>query len=367
LTGRLRYNTKTFKGGKREAEKALSALVSNPGAEGESSAGTFGELIERWYQTASSSRNWSPKSVAETRGIINRYLGPLRPLRVDRIRTSDLDAFYDALRRRGGQNGRALASSSVRRIHAVVRAAFEQAVTWEWIVRNPAAKASAGHIEQANIKPPTPEQVLALFEAAEAESPSLAVFLMLAALTGARRGELCALRWSDLGDDGRITIERAISIGLDGPVEQRKPKTQSSKRKVALDTVSLAALAAHRQRCEERAEQCGVPLPKNSFVFSDDPDGATAWRPDSSSRMFRCVRAKVGLDDVRLHDLRHFVVTTLLSAGVDLPTVAGRVGHAGGGKTTLAVYAHFQQAPDRAAAELLRRILTPDPAAATAE
>jgi integrase len=60
---------------------------------------------------------------------------------------------------------------------------------------------------------------------------------------------------------------------------------------------------------------------------------------------------------VRLHDVRHFVATTLLTSGVDLATVAGRLGHGGGGKTTLAIYSHFLREPDRVASDLMASVL----------
>lgn len=60
---------------------------------------------------------------------------------------------------------------------------------------------------------------------------------------------------------------------------------------------------------------------------------------------------------MRLHDVRHFVATTLLTSGVDLATVAGRLGHGGGGKTTLAIYSHFLQEPDRVASDLMASVL----------
>ncbi len=174
------------------------------------------------------------------------------------------------------------------------------------------------------------------------------MFLVLAAVTGARRGELVALRWSDLDlERGALTITRAISEGVDGPVEHPRPKTRGSVRRLALDEATVAILAAHRCRHAEAAATCGVSLPGNAFVFSHEPDGSVPWKPGYVSLKFRRLRHSVGLDQVRLHDLRHFVATTLLGAGVDLQTVAGRLGHAGGGRTTLAVYSHFQQAADR--------------------
>ncbi len=60
---------------------------------------------------------------------------------------------------------------------------------------------------------------------------------------------------------------------------------------------------------------------------------------------------------MRLHDVRHFVATTLLTSGVDLATVAGRLGHGGGGKTTLAIYSHFLREPDRVASDVMASVL----------
>ncbi|HEX2699081.1 MAG TPA: site-specific integrase [Acidimicrobiales bacterium] len=359
LTGRKRYTTKTVEAkGKRAVDKALVAFVAGVGGGGlrPSAAVTFGELVQRWTDTAGP--GWSPSNEVTVRRIVASYLRPLLPVRIDRLRTADLDAFYAGLRQRGGQGGRPLAVSSVRRIHTVVRSALAQAVRWEWLATNPASKASPGPVSATVMHPPEAAAVAALLERAEADSPAFAVFLVLAAVTGARRGELLALRWPDVDQDsGSLTIARAICDGPDGPVERTRPKTAGSVRRIALDEATLALLAGHRARMAAQALMCGVPLPASAFLFSHQPDGSLPWRPGFASLKFRRLRDELGLDEVRLHDLRHFVATTLLAAGVDLRTVAGRLGHAGGGRTTLAVYAHFQQAPDRVAADLLGKLL----------
>lgn len=374
ITGRQRYRTKTIpKVGKRQAEEALAAFLLQHGS-ASTSAATFGELVERWFQVASLSKNWSPKTILETRRIIDTKLSPLRGVRLDRLRTAFLDDFYAALRAHGGkcghvpaedhglrlcEKGSPLAAATVRRIHVVVHAALEQAVAWEWLMTNPATKASPGRVEKPDILPADVPQILALLDRAERADPDLAVYLILAAVTGARRGELCALRWTDIDTRAQtVKFARVIVIGLDGPVERKKPKTRSSRRTISLDVATMAVLAAHRARCEERARACGVVLPADSYLFSGTVDGARPWRPDSTSRKFGQLRDAIGLDpEIHLHSLRHFVVTTLLRAGIEVPQVAGRVGHDGGGSTTLAVYAHFLQPRDREVADLLGRIL----------
>lgn len=373
VIGRDRYKTRTFKGGKRAAQEALALMVTQAGTK-QTSEATFGHLVERWFATASVARDWSPKTILETRRIIDAKLGPLGPVPLHKLRTSVLDEFYATLRTRGGrcrhdpvrrhgaevcELGGPLAAATVRRIHVVVHAALEQAVAWEWLMANPAAKASPGRIVRREIVPARVPQVLALVDAAERDQPDLAVFLVLAAVTGARRGEMCALRWSDIDTTATtVTFSRVISQGPEGLVERPKPKTRSSLRTISLDAVTMEVLAAHRLRCEERARLVGVTLGAKAFLFASAIDGSQPWRPDSTSRRFSRLRTAVGLDpELHLHSLRHFVVTTLLNAGVSLPQVAGRVGHGGGGHTTLSVYSHFQQAPDREAAELLARLL----------
>ena len=359
ITGRKRYATRTVAArGKREADKALAAFVASVGAgtARPSAAVTFGELVERWADTARP--GWSPSNESTVDFIVRTYLGPLLPVRIDRLRTADLDAFYAALRDRGGRGGRPLSVASVRRIHNVVRSALQQAVRWEWMAANPASRASPGPVSATVLRPPDTEAVAALLERAEQESPAFALFLVLAAVTGARRGELLALRWPDVDHNGgTLTIARSISEGPQGPVERPRPKTVGSVRRIALDEAAVALLSAHRARMAEQALMCGVPLPATAFLFSHQPDGSEPWRPGYVTLKFRRLRDELGLGELRLHDLRHFVATTLLSAGVDLRTVAGRLGHAGGGRTTLAVYAHFHQAPDRAAADLMGKLV----------
>jgi integrase len=378
ITRRDRYKTRTFKGLKKDAEKELRNLLSTVEA-GVVSEGTFGELLERWYLVAATSRDWSPKTVAEHRRIIDKMLGPLSDLALHKVRTPLIDTFYAGFRTHGGRCGHEprrdherelcevgapLSAATVRRIHAVVHSALEQAVAWDLLQFNPASKASPGRTEAREIHVPTVDEVLQMLKQAETDDPDPAVFLILAAVTGARRGELCALRWDDVDfGSGCLRISRVIALGKDGPVERRKPKTRSSMRTIALDAGTLGVLAAHRARSAEKARTCGVDLAPSAFIFTGQPDGSEPWRPDSTSRRVRTVRKACDIDEeIHLHSLRHFVVTMLLGAGVALPQVAGRVGRSGGGTTTLAVYSHFQQAQDQEVADLLGLILNPQAA-----
>ena len=176
LTRRERYKTRTVKGSRRDADRALRRLLGEFDR-GVISEGTFGELVSRWFEVASVARDWSPKGVSEARRIIDTKLGPLHSIPIEKLRTPILDSFYARLRKHGGacgheprrvhdgelcEVGASLSSSSVRRIHAVIHSALEQGVAWDLLMFNAAAKASPGRTDSPEIKSPEIDDVLTL-------------------------------------------------------------------------------------------------------------------------------------------------------------------------------------------------------------
>jgi integrase len=341
---------------KREAEEKLTQLLVEVAAGQHSGPDrTMGELLDRWFAMASP--DWSPKTAVETTRFIENYIRPhLGEVKVRKLTTSMIDAFYATLRASGGRGGRRLAPSSVRRVHVVVRRSLVQARKWGWIVQNPAVDASPGRVRVKEIQPPAPAAVAALIARADREEPDFGVFLRLAASTGARRAELCALRWSDFDlDDATLWIRRSLVDQPGGGYIEKDTKTHASRR-VSLDSSTVALLRSHRVRQLERALAVGERIGRHARVFSYDIDAASPWRPDGVTKRFVRLRGREGLPNVRLHDLRHFVATRMLASGVPVTTVAGRLGHANTA-TTLNVYAHFVEASDRDAAEAHGRML----------
>jgi len=153
-----------------------------------------------------------------------------------------------------------------------------------------------------------------------------------------------------------VTIARGAVKSKDGLVI-KDTKTHGTRR-VALDKVTVAALSAHRQAAEAIARACETTLPADAYVFSDDPDGSASWRPWLVTQAFARLAERSGMPEVRLHDLRHGRASLLLAYGVDVRTVAGRLGHKNP-NVTLSVYAHFLPEADREAADLLGRLLNP--------
>jgi integrase len=362
LTGRKRWISRQVPGKGRAAmkqarqvEAELLAQVA-AGQHRGSKTKTVAELIERWLEWRLSVRPISPTTVAAYRGYIDRSILPsLGHLQVGLLDAATLDTFYARLRRQGGKDGRPLAASSVRQIHAILSGALTRAVIWGWISHNPARLASPPSREQADTQPPAVTDAARLLKAAAAEDPELGLFLRLAVVLGARRGELCALRWSEVDlDQGEVLIAGAV-VRVPRESLLAKPTKTHAKRRVAVGAGTVEQLRARRVAQAKDALAYGTTLATDAYVFSHVPDGSKPIDPDGITHRFQRLARRLGVR-CRLHDLRHFMVTQLVAGGVDWRTVSGRAGHADG-HMTLATYAHFQQAQDRQAAEFMDRLL----------
>lgn len=374
LTGRRRfvYGHATTK---REAERLEARLVTEvaDGRHKGTDTKTVAGLLDRWLPWHAQVNELSPGTVAGYRRHIEQKIKPaLGRLSVRELERDPelLDAFYAELRRRGKtvrvsagtdpDNGRKrwrtkqapLSPSSVREVHAILSGALQQAVRWRWIGHNPARLATPPSVKKAKVGPPSVEQVANLLEAALAAEPRFGLFLRMAVILGARRGELCALRWRHVDvEHGEIVIERGIVYVPGEPLIEQDTKTHSQRR-IAADQQTMRLLRTHRAACAAAALELGTSLPESAFVFSYAIDGARPMHPPAVTHKFTRLARQHGIT-CRLHDLRHFMVTNALDGGVALPTVAGRAGHSDGGRVTLATYAHWQRAQDRHAAELL--------------
>lgn len=353
--GRKRYVERTFTGTRREAERELARLVVDAG-EGRFSASapmTFGELLDRWL--AVKERSVEASTLKSYEWIARTYLRPaLGERKLASIRAMELDDLYSSLHAGG------LSSRTVRICHTVVRQSLEQARKWGLIARSPAVDATPPSQRRKEITPPTVAQVRDLLETARADDPDFGTYLWLLAATGCRRGEGCALRWSDIDlERGDLVIRRSIAMANGIPYE-KGTKTHQARR-LALDVATLDVLRSHRLRMRERGLAVGVPLADDAHVFTDVE--GRPWRPDVCTNRFRRLRATLGLDHVRLHDLRHFVATVLGDGGLPIATISSRLGHRDTA-TTLNIYTHALPATDQQAAVYLGALLADRPAAA---
>ena len=349
-TGSPRQLSKTVHGSARDADAVLHDLIAKHGGGSADGVGaTFAQLLNLWLEECER-LDRSPTTVRTYRSQIDKTIRPaLGRLKVGRISARDLDDLYGAMKDQGST------AKTIRNHHAIISSALHQGVRWGWVRENVAERARPPQVGQRRVKAPSVESVRAVVAAAEERDPRLAPLLMLAALTGMRRGELCALRWSDVDlERGELEVSRSVVVAVGG-LAQKSTKTDRF-RQVALDEVGVLLLRQHLENVQAKAQEAGTTVPADAYVFSPYLDASQPFRPDNVTSFFIRLRDSLGLSDVRLHDLRHFTATQLIGAGVDVRTVAGRLGHADP-SLTLRVYSHLIEERDRAAATVMGRVL----------
>jgi integrase/DNA-binding transcriptional regulator YhcF (GntR family) len=338
---------------------------------------TVDQLLERYLDQF----DGAASTLTLYRGYVRNHISPfLGKIKVGALDADSLDAFYAELRRcRDHCSGRPfiqhrttgkhdcddrcaphrcrpLGPTTIRHMHFILSGAYKRAVRWKWVTVNPLPDAEPPAAPVPNPHPPSAAEAARIVNEAW-KDPDWGTLIWLAMTTGARRGELCALRWSriDLAPGRAVMwLRRAINKGVDGWAEGDLKTHQ--QRRVALDPETVEVLTEHQDRCRARAEELGVELSLDAFVFSGAPDGSTYVTPDALTQRYNRLAERLGID-TNLHKLRHYSATELVAAGVDVRTVAGRLGHSGGGTTTLRTYAAWvSEADQRAASGIATRM-----------
>ena len=301
---------------------------------------TVAKLLDR-YLAHCEQKDLSPTTVREYRRIATKVIGPrLGKMRVADLDQDHLDALYAEL------NAKGLKATTIRRVHALMSAACRFGQKRKLMKHNPAALASPPPVRAAEVKAPSVDEVRRIITAAEDKGDEvLAAIVALAALTGARRGELCALRWTDVDWTTHIlTIARSVYRTPDGDWLLKDPKSHQNRR-LSLDEVSLDALLRRRKAAEALAASLQLELSPAAFIFTESPQGLEPIVPDVVTQRYSKVAKSAGIT-THFHALRHFMGTQAIANGYDVVTVAKRLGHADA-TTTLKVYAHALEARDR--------------------
>ena len=343
--GHTRWVSRTITGTKRQAQVALATLVTEveTGQVAKSHAGSVADLLDRWLDDIALTR--TAYTMREHRRSVERDIKPaIGAVPLDRLRGRELDQFYRELLRRG------LSPASVRRHHSILHAALDRAVKWGMVASNPANRATPPGTTRSTACCPSIRDVQRLISSAEALDAVLAAAIALGAVTGARRGELCALRWSDVDwVKRRLRLDRSLTV-LDRAPQEGPTKTHS-RRDISIDD-TLAAFLSRRQ-AEQRAyaDKVGTVLVDDPYLLSRSSDGAAPCLPDGLTAGYARLAKALGIPG-HFHELRHFAATVAIGSGADVQTVSGRLGHADP-SVTLRVYAHAVEARNRELAGLL--------------
>ena len=345
-TGRRRYATKGGFRTEREAQRALQrVLVSvDDGVHVTRTKALVGDYLSDWLIRARVDlRPTTASGYARAVVKLNAAFGAVR---LQDLTPVMIENFYAELL------GRGLAPKTVRHVHTTLRRALGDAERLGLIARNPARLVRAPAIKDAEQETWSADE-LSRFLLASAPDRLHAAFVLLAT-TGMRRGEALGLRWSDLDLDKGVAAVLHTITTVDGRIVASSTKTTKSRRRVSLDTGTVAVLKAHRASHAKERLLVGEGWSDHGLVFCR-ADGLPV-HPDWFSDHFRKLVTRAGLRRIRLHDLRHTHATMALRAGIHPKIVSERLGHATVG-ITLDLYSHVAPSLDQEAAETVAALL----------
>lgn len=329
---------------------------------------TFKEFAEKWLRDYAEIE-LAPKTVTRYKELLEgRIYKALGDKKLDKIKPLDLVEFYNSLRNnhkyfsiiksKTGElkDSGPLSEQTIKHYHRAICAILEKAIKWE-VLRgtNPAKKVDAPKTEKKKAKCFDEKQVKALLDALEnvdKDELKYKVATMLALMTGARLGEIAGLEWQDIDSENKTIEIRQASQYLPGKgVFVKSPKNESSGRKISINDTLLILLEEYKKDQREKG-----------FICQDNNRLFVTWDgkptlPPTISKWFVKFLKRNKLAHLNFHGLRHTSATFLISKGMDIETVAGRLGHSTSA-TTQNVYSHFLESKDRQAADLMEGVFS---------
>jgi integrase len=353
--GKRLIQYQTVRGTKRDAEAELAKRLTEltEGRYVPPTVETVGTYATHWLD------NIAPAKCTEVtctryRSIVTTHIGPgLGDVPLQALDGKQIDAFYAHLRANGRRFGGGLSSMTLHHVHTLLRQILASAVKAKKLIRSP--------VDDVQTKPSAKAKKVSVLDEreiaallAQLRDHWLYMPVLTAISTGLRRGEVIALRWSDLDlAKGILQVSRSVEE-IDGTFRFKAPKTDTSNRTIKMPPRLVEELGRHRKEQSEMRLRLGLGKDLADLVFTS-PDGAMLY-PNYLTECFALEVRRAGLKPVRFHSLRHSHLTLLLNSGVPVHAVAARAGHAKA-STTLDTYSHLIGGEDDRAAGAIEKAL----------
>jgi integrase len=353
-TGKRKRKWHSFKGTKRAAQIECAKLIAavDGGSYVEPNKITLAAFLSRWLDHAKS--QVTPKSYERYAGLVNQNIVPaLGAVVLNKLKPVQISSAYAkalASGRRDGKEG-GLSANTVNGIHRILSLALDQAVRWELLTRNPADAVDPPKVERKTLQTYDLPQTADVIEAFRGST--IFVPVLLAALCGLRRGEICALRWKNVDLDGaQMSVVESLEQTKAG-LRFKSPKSGKG-RTVALSETVVAELRAYRAKRAQEMLRLGAGLSEDDLVIAH-ADGSQITPIYVSVKWSQSI-AKTSLARLRFHDLRHAHATHMLANGVHPKVASERLGHSKIG-ITLDLYSHVIPGMQEDAAAIVDKAL----------
>ncbi|AFM41951.1 site-specific recombinase XerD [Desulfosporosinus acidiphilus SJ4] len=249
-----------------------------------------------------------------------------------------------------------LSGQSIKHHHRLISSILTNAVQWQCILNNPAARVKPPKVEKTEASHFDEEMTEHMLTLLEEEPLKYKTMIYLAVYSGSRLGEVAGLEWSDVDfENNLLRICRASQYLPGKGTFTKSPKNDSSQRIITMPPLVMDLLKEYKAWQNEERLKCGDQWQDHDRLF-------TQWNgkpifPSTPTIWFKDFRRKHDLPDVKFHGLRHTNASLLIGHGVDVQTVAKRLGHTKA-TTTTSVYSHFLRKPDTEAADKLQNLFS---------
>ena len=304
---------------------------------------TVAEWMAKWLEVKVNPSDRKPNTKLQYAQTVRRHITPnIGRTQLGDLTLFDIEALYAKLRVD-------LSPNSISCIHQVLKGGLQEAVRQGLIPRNPASNAQTPKRKPYRMELPSVDRIKDLLGLAATEGHELYAAMHLAAFTGMRRGEILGLRWQNVNTaTGQIRVQECLIQTGEGK-KFGPPKSESSERIVELDPVTVKVLEGHRERQDRHIQSMKGDYLDTGLLFTNATGEPKP--PNTLSRVVKNLGKRVGIENLRLHDLRHFHASLLIKQGMDLPTISARLGHSSTA-VTAKVYVHSMPGRQREAADM---------------
>jgi integrase len=311
-------------------------------------APTVAEWLQYWLKNIAP-RRVRPRTLETYESTVRLHLEPwIGHQQIDKLQPEHLEKLYTELAAQG------LSSSTILRVQRVLARALRIATQRGKTARNVALLVDPPAVKHPDIALPlTKAEARAVLEAAR--NTRNAARWTVALAVGLRQSETLGLRWSDIDlDAGKLSVKRGLHRVSGQGLVYEDPKSERSRRTIALPTPLIEDLRVHRVQQDRERHGAADLWEDHQLVFAQ-PNGRPIDRK-SDWQAWKAVLKTADVRDVRLHDGRHTAATLLLSAGIHPRVVMELLGHSQM-RTTTDTYSHVMPALAQEAADRMGNTL----------